>query len=70
MGKDLSQILDPVADRLDDFLMYAVGRSARELMSQGREKLFTGAEIKGMMALETPASRMHLTNIKYGIKRS
>ena len=54
-GKGLSQILDPVAERLDDFLMYAVGRSAGELMSQGREHLFTRAEIKGMRDLETPA---------------
>ncbi|MEE9251596.1 MAG: hypothetical protein V3U93_10835, partial [Alphaproteobacteria bacterium] len=53
-GKGLSQILDPVAERLDDFLTYAVGRSAQELRSQGRERLFTGAEIKGMVALETP----------------
>jgi len=56
-GKGLSQILDPVADRLDDFLMYAVGSSAKELRSQGREHLFTGAEIKGMVALETPEFR-------------
>ena len=28
-GKGLSQILEPVADRLDDFLTYAVGRSAK-----------------------------------------
>ena len=53
-GKGLSQILDPVADRLDDFLTYAVGRSAHELMGQGREHLFTRAEIAGMRVLETP----------------
>ena len=56
-GKGLSQILDPVASQLDDFLMYAVGRSARELRSQGRERLFTPAEVKGMVALETPEFR-------------
>jgi hypothetical protein len=52
-GKGLKQILDPVADRLDDALMYFVGRSAGELMGQGREHLFTKAEIKGMRDLET-----------------
>lgn len=57
VGKGLQQILDPVGDRLDDFLMYAVGRSANELMAQGRERLFTAAEIKGMVALETPEFR-------------
>lgn len=56
-GKGLTQILDPVAGQLDDFLMYAVGRSAKELMGQGREHLFTPAEIKGMVALETPEFR-------------
>ncbi len=56
-GKGLSQILDPVTDRLDDFLMYAVGRSARELRGQGRERLFTKAEIDAMVALETPARK-------------
>lgn len=53
-GKGLKQILAPVADRLDDWLMYAVGRSANELMAQGRERLFTRAEIQGMLALRTP----------------
>ncbi len=53
-GKGLEQILSPVADRLDDFLMYAVGRSANELMRQGREHLFTRAEVQGMLALRRP----------------
>ena len=57
VGKGLAKILDPVAGKLDDFLMYAVGRSARELMGQGRERLFTPAEIKGMLSLETPEFR-------------
>ena len=55
VGKGLKDILDPVTDRLDDFLMYAVGRSARELRSQGRERLFTKAETDAMVALKTPA---------------
>ena len=54
-GKGLNQILEPVADKLDDFLMYAVGRSANELRGQGRERLFTGTEIKAMLALEQPS---------------
>ena len=57
VGKGLQQILDPVAERLDDFLMFAVGRSAKELRAQGRERLFTPAEVKSMTALETPEFR-------------
>jgi hypothetical protein len=54
-GKGLQEILKPVSDRLDDFLSYAVGRSARELKMQGREHLFTQPEIQAMTNLETPA---------------
>ena len=57
VGKGLKEILDPVADRLDDALLYFVGRSASELMGQNRERLFTKAEIQGMLALETPEFR-------------
>ena len=53
-GKGLQDILRPVAGSLDDALLYFVGRSARELMMQGRENLFTKAEIKGMLDLHTP----------------
>lgn len=53
-GKGLEQILEPVAGELDSFLHYAVGKSAGELMMQGREKLFTPEEIRAMMKLEKP----------------
>ena len=53
-GKGLEEILRPVASSLDDALLYFVGRSARELKQQGREHLFTDAEIKSMLALHTP----------------
>ena len=53
-GKGLEKILEPVAGNLDDFLMYAVGRSSHELMQQGREKLFTPAEIRSMLQLKKP----------------
>lgn len=53
-GKGLEQILDPVSDRLDDFLLYAVGESAKELKTQGREHLFTDAEIDSMRKLKQP----------------
>lgn len=56
-GKGLQQILEPVAAHLDDALLYFVGRSAQELMLQGREHLFTKGEIRGMLALETPEAR-------------
>lgn len=51
-GHGLEKILEPVAGRLDDWLLYAVGRSAKELMSQGREHLFTPAEIDAMLRLK------------------
>lgn len=54
VGKGLVEIMDPVADRLDDALMYFVGKSANELKQQGREHLFSGAEISGMLALRSP----------------
>lgn len=53
-GKGLEEILRPVAGSLDDALLYFVGRSARELKQQGREHLFSDAEIKSMLALHTP----------------
>jgi len=56
-GRSLQDILEPVAENLDDFLLYAVGRSAKELQGQGREHLFTAAEIEGMLKLERPGFR-------------
>lgn len=53
-GKGLEEILKPVAESLDDALLYFVGRSARELQTQGREHLFTPGEIDGMLRLRTP----------------
>lgn len=53
-GKGLEKILEPVANELDGFLHYAVGRSAKELQQQGREKLFTREEVNAMLALEKP----------------
>ena len=53
-GKGLEEILKPVAENLDDALLYFVGRSARELMSQGREHLFTNGEIDAMLKLKRP----------------
>ncbi|MDY0012845.1 MAG: LPD38 domain-containing protein [Rhodocyclaceae bacterium] len=56
-GKGLQDILKPVAERLDDALLYFVGRSAQELRIQGREHLFTPGEIRGMLGLATPEFR-------------
>lgn len=53
-GKGLEEILKPVAGSLDDALLYFVGKSARELLAQGREHLFTPGEIDGMLKLRTP----------------
>lgn len=56
-GKGLREILEPVAGNIDDALLYFVGRSAQELKMQGREHLFTGAEIQSMVDLATPERR-------------
>lgn len=53
-GKGLEKILEPVAGNLEEFLMYAVGRSSHELMMQGRERLFTPAEVRSMLQLKRP----------------
>lgn len=53
-GKGLEQILKPVAESLDDALLYFVGRSSRELLAQGRERLFSQGEIDAMLRLRTP----------------
>jgi hypothetical protein len=53
-GRGLEDILKPVAESLDDALLYFVGRSAAELMAQKREHLFTKGEIDGMLNLRTP----------------
>ncbi|MCX7173431.1 MAG: hypothetical protein NT159_05835, partial [Proteobacteria bacterium] len=48
-GKGLEEILKPVGKNLDDSLLYFVGKSADELMGQGREHLFTKGEIDSML---------------------
>jgi len=53
-GKGLEEILQPVAKNIDDALLYFVGKSASELMAQGREHLFTKGEIDAMLKLKTP----------------
>ncbi|MBK7022321.1 MAG: hypothetical protein IPH41_01965 [Sulfuritalea sp.] len=53
-GKGLEEILQPVSKNIDDALLYFVGKSANELMGQGREHLFTRGEIDGMLRLRTP----------------
>lgn len=53
-GKGLEEILKPVAESLDDALLYFVGRSSRELQAQGREHLFSIAEVDSMLKLRRP----------------
>ncbi|MCX7148662.1 MAG: hypothetical protein NTY05_04515, partial [Rhodocyclales bacterium] len=53
-GRGLEDILKPVAESMDDALLYFVGRSSAELMAQKREHLFTKGEIDGMLNLRTP----------------
>jgi len=56
-GPGLVEILDPVRGDVEDFTNYAVARSAAELKGQGRERLLTVEEIRGGLALETPARK-------------
>ena len=51
----LERILEPIAGDLDTGVLYFVGKRADLLRRQGRERLFSAAEIKAMLALETPA---------------
>jgi hypothetical protein len=53
-GKGLEEIMKPVAESMDDALLYFVGKSSAELMGQGREHLFTKGEINAMLKLRTP----------------
>ena len=53
-GKGLVEVLTPVAKELDNFILYAVSRSAKETYRQGRENLFKPDQIKAGMELETP----------------
>lgn len=63
-GKGLHEILRPVSGRIEDFMLYAVGKSAQELMGQKREHLFSPAEIEAMIKLETPEFRTALNEFQ------
>ena len=56
-GKGLEAVLEPVSGQIEDWTRYAVGRSAQELMRQGREHLFTQTEINAMLQLGNPEFR-------------
>lgn len=53
-SKSLNKVLEPVADNLDNFIRYIVAKSAKELKTQNREKLFNDVEIAAGLKLETP----------------
>lgn len=50
----LKQIFDPVSDNIANWGSYAVARRAAKLKAENRENLFTEAEIKAGLSLETP----------------
>lgn len=54
-GKPLYQILKPVAKDLHRFTAYVIAKRADELKAIGKERLYTAAEIKAGLTLETPA---------------
>lgn len=49
--KSFEQIVKPIADRLEDWAIYIVSLSAKELKARGKEKLFTDKEIASGIAL-------------------
>lgn len=49
--KSFEQIIRPIADRLEDWAIYIVSLSAKELKARGKEKLFTDKEIASGIAL-------------------
>ncbi len=49
--KGLLEILEPVADNIDDFIGWMVGNRAARLIGEGREHNFTEDEIKALQAL-------------------
>jgi len=53
-GKGLLEVLTPVAKEIDNFILYATARSAKETYRQGRENLFKPDQIKAGLELETP----------------
>ena len=57
-GKGLEEILQPVSKSIDDALLYFVGKSANELMGQGREHLFTRGAIRDEEAVRGIACRV------------
>jgi len=52
-NKGLAQVFEPVADQLDMFLGWMVGKRAEKLMAEGRENYFTDAEIKALKRIIT-----------------
>lgn len=67
-GKGLDDILKPVAGSLDDALLYFVGKSANELMGQGREHLFSKGEIEAMLRLRTPERETAFTEYQERVR--
>ena len=49
--KSLEKIIEPISDRLEDWGLYFVSVSAKELKARGKEKLFTTKEIESGIAL-------------------
>jgi hypothetical protein len=48
-GKGLKQVFEPVANHMEETLLYFVGRRAEELAKYGKERLFTPDEIGAML---------------------
>jgi len=53
----LKKALDQVGSDINNWIKYAVARSAKELKDQGRERLFTKTEIEAGLKLENPTLR-------------
>jgi len=45
-GKSFKDIVDPISDRLEDWKIYIISKSAKELKMRNKENLFTSKEIE------------------------
>ena len=60
----LRKALDPISYDLNNWIRYAVSRSSKELIEQGREKLFTAREIQQGLKLETPVFKKAFADLQ------
>ncbi|WP_027179815.1 LPD38 domain-containing protein [Maridesulfovibrio bastinii] len=58
-GKGVAEIFKPVAEELDRYTAWLVGLRAKKLLAEGREKLFTEAEIDELCGLSKGREKLY-----------